>query len=390
MKKGEAMKSIPLYKMVLSAKAVKEVNDSLKSGWLSPGPKVAEFEKEICQLTQMKYGTAVGSATAGLQLVLETIGAEPGKEVITTPFTFVATVVAILATGATPVMADIDPSSLNIDPEEVFRKINNHTVAVMPVDIAGYPVNYTLLNKICTQMKLPLIADAAHSIGTLYKNKPVTKYVDAAVISFHATKNLICGEGGMVLSKHKGIIDAIKIMSRHGLTSTAYQRKQKNKWEYDAVYPGWKANMAELHAAVGLGQLSVFKKEQVQRKKLAEKYLSCLADVSEYLEVPHQEKEAQPGWHLFIIRLHLSRPKINRNQFIKLMAEAGVECGVHYKPIFELSYYSQLLDVKPQFLPNTVYAGKRVVTLPLYPTLTTGQVEYICDKITAIVKKHRR
>ena len=209
---------IPLYDVSLSPQAIKHANQTLKSGWLSPGPKVAAFEKAICELMQTRYAAPVSSATAGMELVLTAIGAQPGKEVVTTPFTFVGTVEAILAAGATPVFADINPHSLNIDPDEVYRKITHRTIAVMPVDLAGYPANYRMLKKICNTKSVPLIADAAHSIGAMYRNKPIAKHTDAAVISFYSTKNLTCGEGGIVVSKHQAVVEAIKLMARHGLT----------------------------------------------------------------------------------------------------------------------------------------------------------------------------
>ncbi|MFQ5453282.1 MAG: DegT/DnrJ/EryC1/StrS family aminotransferase [Candidatus Zixiibacteriota bacterium] len=379
---------IPLYNIKLSSNAINEVKDSLKTGWLSPGPKVTSFEKAICSLMQTRYGALVSSATAGLQLALTAVGVRPGKEVITTPFTFVATVEAIIAAGAKPVFADIDPHSLNIDPIGVSSKITNQTAAVMPLDLGGLPANYDMLRDICKVNLLYLIGDSAHSIGSLYKNKPVSKYSDAAVISFHATKNLICGEGGIVLSRHKKLIDRVRTLSQHGMTANAYQRKSAQKWEYDVINPGFKANMSEIHAAIGLGQLSVFDREQKKRRALAKRYLKNLADFSEHLETPIEEKYIQHGWHLFIIKLHFPRLKINRNSFIKRMSEYGIECGVHYKPVFELSYYKKALKLSSSSFPNAHNAWQRVVTLPLYPTLTFAQVDYISECIEKIVKKY--
>jgi len=390
MSKAKAKRTIPLYDIRLSPSAVKEVNKVLKSGWLSPGPKVAAFEKAVCKLMGTRYGAAVASATSGLELVLMAIGSQPGKEVVTTPFTFVGTIEAILGAGGTPVFADIDPRTLNIDPDEVFRKITHHTIAVMPVDIGGYPADYRMLKKICDTKRVPLIADAAHSIGSAFHGKPIPKHTDAAVISFHATKNLVCGEGGIVLSKHKAVIDAVQLMARHGLTHTAFQRRQAARWDYDAVYPGYKANMSELHAAIGLGQLKVFKQDQTKRRHLAQRYIKNLVGLSEYLELPAEEKGRQHGWHLFIIKLHLSRLRIQRDTFINRLADYGIECGVHFKPIFNLSYYQEILGETGQYLPNTTYAGRRVISLPLYPSLEAADVDYICECIAALVQKYGR
>ncbi|UCE23717.1 MAG: DegT/DnrJ/EryC1/StrS family aminotransferase [Candidatus Zixiibacteriota bacterium] len=390
MKKNKTLRRVPLHDIKLSGQAIKHANETLKSGWLSPGPKVAAFEKALCEMMRTRYGAAVASATAGLELVLTSIGAQPGKEVVTTPLTFVGTIEAILSAGATPVFADIDPQSLNIDPDEVFRKITHHTIAVMPVDIAGYPADYRVLKKICDTKSVPLIADAAHSVGSAYRGKPIPGHTDAAVISFHATKNLTCGEGGMVLSKHKAIIDAVRIMSRHGLTSSAYQRKKAARWDYDAMYPGYKANMSEVHAAIGLGQLSVFQSDQEKRRRLAGRYMTGLSGLTEYIELPPQEKHCRHGWHLFIIKLRLSRLRIKRDTFIEKLAGYGVECGVHYKPIFELSYYREILGETGQYLPNATYAGRRIVTLPLYPGLKMTDVNYVCECIAKVIKQYGR
>lgn len=390
MAKTKTQRRIPLYDIRLSAAAIKNATDTLKSGWLSPGPKVAAFEQAICWMMQARYAAAVASATAGMELTLLAIGAEPGKEVVTTPFTFVGTIEAIMSTGATIVFGDINPHTLNIDPDEVYRKVTHHTIAVMPVDLGGYPANYRMLKKICDTKQVPLISDSAHSIGARYYGKPVNKYTDASVISFHATKNLICGEGGIVLSKHKAVVEAVRLMARHGLTSNAFQRKKSAAWEYDAVFPGFKANMSEVHAAIGLGQVSVFEKEQKQREKLAARYLKNLSGLAEYIELPVPEQNHQHGWYLFIIRLHLSRLRIKRHTFIRKMAERGVECGVHYKPVFDLTYYRQVLGVTEQYLPNAAYAGRRVVTLPLYPGLTPGDVDYVCECVADTLARFGR
>lgn len=225
-KQKSKSRKIPLYDLKISVAARREVADSLASGWLSSGPKTSAFEKAIADLLHTRHAAAVNSCTVGLQILLGAIGAGRGKQVITTPFTFAATVEAIMATGATPVFADIDPRTLNIDAEEVARKVTSKTVAIVPVDIGGYPANYAKMKRVAKQCSVSLIADAAHSIGTTYKGKTISQLVDAAVYSFHATKNLTCGEGGMVVSRHKDLIAAVKLISSHGMTSGAYQRKK--------------------------------------------------------------------------------------------------------------------------------------------------------------------
>lgn len=383
-------KNIPLFDLKLSPKTKKEVAEVLNDGWLTPGPRVKAFEKEIAGLLGVKNTVAVNSGTSGLQLALEATGAGPGREIITTPFTFVATIEAIVQTGARPVFADIDPHTLNIDPDEAVRKISDNTHAIMPVDIAGYPADYKMLNQICDTHSLILLADAAHSIGASYGKRSIPKMCDVAVFSFYSTKNLTCGEGGIVVSRHKILTDNVRLLTRHGLTSGTLDRKSSGRWEYDAITIGHKANMSELHAAVGLGQLDSFEKDQAIRAKLAERYNKNLTGMEDLLEVPHTAKGYHHGWHLYIIKLHLSRLRINRNRFIAAMAHKGIECGVHYKPIFELSYYHDKFDLSAQHFPNAAYAGQRVVSLPLYPGMKMTDVDIVCKAVEKLLRQNAR
>ncbi len=383
-------KKIPLYDISLSKQAKTNVSEVLDSGWLSPGKMTSQFEDKVLELTSSPYGVSVSSATDGLQSVLIALGVGYGDEVITSPFTFVATIEPIIAVGATPVFADINLNSLNIDHQDIFRKLRLETKAIITVDIAGYPCNYDAINKICEEYKLPLIADSAHAIGSAYQGKAIVHHVDASVISFHATKNLICGEGGIVLTQHQMIADAVRILSRHGMTSTASERKEKNSWEYDIASPGLKANMSELHAAVGLGQMTVFDKEQHKRKNIAERYLKNLSTLSDFIRLPKTDDSSEHGWHLFILKLNLSTLTIDRDEFIREMGKQKIECGVHYKPIFEFSYYQKAFEIIPEEYPQTVAAWKSVVTLPLYPSLTLQDVDLVCNSIKTILKKYKK
>jgi dTDP-4-amino-4,6-dideoxygalactose transaminase len=230
-----------------------------------------------------------------------------------------------------------------------------------------------------------LISDASHSLGALFGGKSVPQLADAAVFSFHATKNLTCGEGGMVVSRDKSLVERVRSLSLHGITASAYDRRRAGSWAYDVTDLGFKANLSEVHAAVGLGNLEQFERNQAKRKRLAERYIQNLAELSEFVELPPAAKQIEPTWHLFIIKLHLSRLKIDRNEFIRLMARRGIGCGVHYIPIFEFSFYRNL-GLSGETLRHAVYAGRRVVSLPLYPGLRLSDVDYVCEAIAGIVK----
>ena len=383
-------KKIPLFDIKLSARAKREVAQTLESGWLTSGPKVVAFEKAVATYLEVRYAAAVNSCTAGLQLVLRALGIGRGKEVITSPFTFVATAEAILSVGARPIFADISPTTLNIDPDEVARKMSVRTVAILPVDVAGCPADYEALNRLCDGGKLPLIADAAHSFGATVGDRSIARMADAAVYSFYSTKNLTAGEGGMVVSRHKDLIHVVRTLARHGLTSDAHIRKTAGKQGYDALGLGLKANMSDVHAAIGLGQLTVFDRDQARRGRLAKRYSRNLADLDELVQLPEVTPPNRHAWHMFIIKLHLSKLKIDRDQFIRAMARRGIECGVHFKPVFDLSYYRESLGLSQQFFPNATYAGRRVVTLPLYPSLSPGDVDRVCEAVRDILSAKRR
>jgi dTDP-4-amino-4,6-dideoxygalactose transaminase len=384
-----AGKHIALFDLKLPAESIRLVNEVLKSGWLNTGPKVAQFEKSVASMVSVRYAVAVNSATAGLQLALESLGVGPGREVITTPFTFAATAASIIRTGAMPVFADIDPVTLNIDPDEVARKFTPRTACVLPVDVAGHPADYPELADICDRRHIALVADAAHSLGALIGRSSVARVADAAVHSFQATKNLTTADGGMVVTRHKIVADRVRLLSQHAMTSNAYQRQKSRRWAYDVLAPGLKANLTDVHAAIGLGQLASFEKNQQCREKIAERYCRNLADLSDFVATPEVRDGYRHAWHLFIVRLHLSRLRIGQARFIALMAQAGVECGVHYRPLFEMSFYRGI-GFTSQYFPNAAYAGKRVVTLPLYPGLKTPQIDHVCDAIRQIITRYRR
>jgi dTDP-4-amino-4,6-dideoxygalactose transaminase len=383
-----SIRHIPLFDLKLSRQTVRQVRQTLESGWLTTGSKTGEFEKRIAAMLGVRYAAALSSGTAGLYLVLQSIGAA-GREVITTPFTFIATVETIFQTGAVPIFADIDPETLTIDPDEVLRKITEKTACILAVDIAGHPVDYDRLQKVASEFSIPLISDASHAFGATYRGKSIPKFSDAAVYSFHATKNLTCGEGGAVVSKFKPLVEKIRLLSRHAMTAGAYQRRRKGIWKYDVVDLGYKGNLSDVHASIGLGELERFGKNQMKREQIARRYVKNLMRLSDFLWLPVTWRHVAHAWHLFIIRLQVSRLSIDRNQFIALMAERGIECGVHYRPIYDLKFYKQM-GLSGRIFPNVTYAARRVVSLPIYPELRMGDVDYICEAVADVVKSHRR
>ncbi len=383
-------RKIRLFDIKLSNATKKEVNDVLSSGWLSTGSRVAEFERQLSKILNVPYVAAVSSGTAALHLALESVGDFKEAEIISTPFTFVATVEAIMLVGAKVVLADIDSETLNISAEDTARKISKKTKAIVPVDIAGCPADYSGLRKLCRARSLKLISDSAHALGTEYKGKTMPELADVSTYSFYPTKNITSAEGGAVASKNKKLIEKVRLLSRHGLTGNAFERQKSGAWSYDVPVFGYKANLSDIHAAIGIGQLKNFEKSQQRKEKLANRYLANLNQYSEFVRLPLVKKGIKHSWHLFIIQLNLSGLRIDRNQFIAEMSKRAVECGVHYQPIFELSFYRKTLNLKASDFPNTAKAGKSVVTLPLHTLLKMSDVDYVCECLTDILSRNRR
>ena len=390
MSQRKIKKTIQLFDIKLSSAAKKEVNNVMASGWLSTGSRVAEFESQLSKILKVPYVAALSSGTAALHLALEAVGDLKNTEIITTPFTFVATVEAIIMAGAKVVMADIDSNTLNISAEAAARKIRKKTKAIVPVDIAGLPADYSALKKLSNAHSLKLISDSAHALGSKYKNKTMPELADVSVYSFYPTKNVTSAEVGAVASKNKKLIEKVRLLSRHGLSTNAFQRQKSGGWGYDVATFGYKANMSDIHAALGIGELKNFEKNQQKRKKLANRYLQNLSQLADFIKLPPAAAEICHSWHLFIIQLDLNRLKIDRNKVIAEMSKLGVQCGVHYQPIFELSYYRQALNLKASDFPNAARAGKAVVSLPLHTLLTMSDIDYVCECLSHVLNRNRR
>ena len=301
---------VPFFRLKLSSVEEREVMKVLRSGWVTTGPAVREFEDRVKKISGARYAVAVSSCTAGLHLALEALDIGPDDEVITTPFTMAATIEAILYCGATPIFADIDPITLNIDPNQIENKISSKTRAIIPVDIAGLPCDYDRLKKLARKDNLFIIEDAAHSLGAEFRGNPVGSLVDMTAFSFYSTKNITTGEGGMVVTNQKRIADKIRRLSLHGMTSSGWKRYSGGGWKYDIIDLGYKYNLSDLAAGLGLGQLERFNAFREKREKLAERYFLGLQDLKEYVELPRVDGKLRHAWHLFIIRSFLKNGRL--------------------------------------------------------------------------------
>lgn len=366
---------------------IAEVVDSLKSGWLTTGPKTKRFEQDFAEfLGEDIEAIAVNSATSGLHLALEALGIGPGDEVITTPYTFTATAEVIRYLGANPVFVDIDPETLNIDPAKIEVAITPHTRAIIPVHLAGLACDMASILKIARQHDLKVAEDAAHALPTTYQGKLIGSLEsDATIYSFYATKPLATGEGGMLVTRNREIAARCRVMRLHGISRDAFDRYSSIKpaWHYEVIAPGFKYNMTDIAASLGIHQLKKTWTLQQKRAKIAKRYNEELADLPLLLP-PSPLGSDTHSWHLYIIRLDDSS-KISRNAFIEQMSAKGIGCSVHYIPLHLHPYWRDTYHLQPDDFPCALSAYERAVSLPIYPKMTEADQERVIQSVKEIL-----
>ena len=313
---------IPFHRPSIGEEEIAEVVSTLRSGWLTTGPRAAQFEREFAAYTESPHAVAVNSATAGLHIALAALGIGPGHEVITTPMTFCATVQAILHVGATPVLADIGPNG-NIDPEQIERRITDRTRVIIPVHLAGLPCDMKRIWALAAKRGIHVIEDAAHAAGAFYDGRPIGagsdadgEASDACVFSFYATKNLTTGEGGMITTHHTHFSETLRMFSLHGVSRDAWDRySDLGHWSYDVLAHGFKYNMSDIQAAIGIHQLRKLDQFIDRRTRLAAMYNTAFAGIDE-LELPPDDASCRHAWHLYILRLNLRKLSIGRDELL--------------------------------------------------------------------------
>ena len=371
----------------ISKNEIAEVVDSLKSGWIGTGPKVSRFEEDFRRYKKAPFSCAVNSCTAALHLSLLAAGIGTGDEVITTAMTFCATVNAIIHSGATPVLADCDPQSRCILPSEIKKKITPRTKAVVVVHFAGNVCDMDAISSICRQHKLKLIEDCAHSIESTYKGKPVGTFGDFGCFSFYVTKNVVTGEGGMVLTKKKKDAGKIRILSLHGMSKDAWKRFSDRGYKHYKVFAaGFKYNLTDLQAAIGIHQLARVDKNWIKRKKIWEFYQKELKGLP--LILPAEPKDIiKHSYHLYCVCVDEKNAGLKRDDFLQAMYSAGIGTGVHYESVTSHPYYRNTFGWKSGDYPNSYAIGKQTVSLPLSPKLNSEDIARIVLAVKRILKK---
>jgi dTDP-4-amino-4,6-dideoxygalactose transaminase len=372
---------------VIGDQEIEEVVKTLKSGWIGTGPKVAAFESAVKAYKGAPHAAAVNSCTAALHLSMLAAGIGSGDEVITTPLTFCATINAILHAGATPVLADVDPVSMNIDPQEIKRRLTPRTKAIVPVHFAGRPCQMDEIMGIASSHKLTVIEDCAHAIETEYKGVKAGTFGDFGCLSFYVTKNITTAEGGMVLAKREEDIARIKILALHGMTKDAWKRFSDEGYKhYQVVEAGFKYNMIDLQAAIGLHQLNNVESYWVRRHELWGRYSCAFQNLPFTIPSPVPD-DCRHGYHLFTLRIAKERCGICRDDFLGEMTANNIGVGVHYLSAAEHPYYQSRFGWKPEDFPHSMQIGRETVSLPLSAKLTDEDVEDVIAAVRSIMRR---
>lgn len=378
---------IPFAKPSIGEDEIAEVSDSLRKGWVTTGPKAKRFETDFARyIGDGVEAVALNSATAGLHLALEALGISEDDEVITTPYTFTATAEVVRYLGADPVFVDIDPATLNIDVDSIEAAITEKTRAILPVHFAGLSCNMDEILAIARKHDLKVVEDAAHALPGRYKQQLIgTLESDATVFSFYANKTITTGEGGMLVTRNGGLAERCRAMRLHGINRDVFARYASDKpsWFYEVIAPGYKYNLTDIAASIGIHQLKKADLFQQQRERQAAVYLRELAALP--LRMPAVPPQGwQHSWHLFVIRLTGDAP-VGRNEFIEKMAQQNIGCSVHFIPLHIQPYWRDRYNFKPDDFPRAREAYEGAVSLPLYPRMTAAEQQRVIDAIRSIL-----
>lgn len=368
---------------------IEEVVACLRSGWLGTGPRTAKFERDFAAFrgVQEPQVAAVNSCTAALHVSMLSAGIELGSEVITTPLTFCATVNAILHAGLVPVLADVDASTQNIDPAAIEAAITPRTRAILPVHFAGRPCAMDQIMAIARKHNLVVIEDCAHAVEAEFRGQPLGTFGDFGCYSFYVTKNIVTGEGGMILGRSAEQVARARVLALHGMSKDAWHRFGDQGYKhYQVVECGFKYNMTDLQAALGLHQLARVEQNWLRRRSIWERYDQAFSDLP--LTLPAAvPADMRHGHHLYTVMVDASRCGMERDQFLEAMNAAGIGTGVHYLSIPEHPYYQQRFDWRPERWPNAMKLGRQTVSLPLSPAMSDGDVERVVGEVRRLFKR---
>ena len=381
---------VPFHVPDIGPEEIESVVETLRSGWLTTGPKVKRLEQDFAHHVGASHAVAVNSGTAALHLALDAIGIRENDEVIIPTMTFTATAEVIIYFKARPILVDCEPNTINIDVEQIESKITPRTKAIIPVHMAGQPCDMAAIMEIARRYNLKVIEDAAHALPARYKGKMVGAVGDITCFSFYATKTITTGEGGIATTGNNEWADRMRMMSLHGISKDAWNRySSEGSWYYEVLFPGYKYNMTDIAAALGIEQLKKCDQFWQKRRAIAALYNDGLADLSE-IQRPVCQSHVQHAWHLYVIQLQLERLRINRSEFIEALKKENIGASVHFIPLHLHPYYRDNLKHEPNDFPNASAVFNQIISLPIYPRMTEEDVQRVIAAVRNIAKKYRR
>lgn len=374
----------------ISEAEIASVVDSLRSGWITTGPKTKEFERRFAEATGAPHAVMLNSCTAALHLALEALGIQPGDEVIVPTVTFAATAEVVRYLNATPVLVDVRAGDHNMDPAAFERAITPKTRAVIPVHFAGQPADMDEILAIARAHGLHVVDDSAHCFPGSYRGRPIGSLGDISCFSFYATKTITTAEGGAAVTANEDWADRMRIMSLHGISRDAWKRyTAEGSWYYEIVAPGYKYNMTDMAAALGLGQLSRAAEMRARRKDIADAYDRAFAGLGAF-EQMHHASDREHAHHLYVLKLRDGALAIDRDRFIVELKELGIGTSVHFIPLHLHPYYRENFGYKPGALPVAEDVYRRSVSLPIYTKMSDGDVGRVIDAVTGVARRHAR
>lgn len=370
---------IPYGKQTIDQDDIQAVVDVLKSDFLTTGPKIAEFEQTVADYVGAKYAVAISNGTSALHAACFAAGIGPGDEVITTPLTFAASANCVLYCGGTPVFADVDPKTYNIDPEDIRRKITDRTKAIIAVHLAGQPCDMDAIHSIAHEYGLIVIEDGAHALGSVYKGKKVGSLSDMTTFSFHPVKPITTGEGGMIVTDNEEFYKKMALFRSHGITrDDSMMTRNDGPWFYQQFDLGYNYRITDIQCALGCSQMKKLDRFLARRKEIVARYKEAFADCDNII-TPYQLSDTESGWHLYIVQVK----NCDRRQVFEAMREKGIGVNVHYIPVYMHPYYQEH-GYENVHCANAEEIYSHIISLPLYPGLTSEQQDYVIDTLKCL------
>lgn len=370
---------IPYGKQTIDQDDIQAVVDVLKSDFLTTGPKIAEFEQTVADYVGAKYAVAISNGTSALHAACFAAGIGPGDEVITTPLTFAASANCVLYCGGTPVFADVDPKTYNIDPEDIQRKITDRTKAIIAVHLAGQPCDMDAIHSIAREHGLIVIEDGAHALGSVYKGKKVGSMSDMTTFSFHPVKPITTGEGGMIVTDNEDFYKKMILFRSHGITrDDSMMTRNDGPWFYQQFDLGYNYRITDIQCALGCSQMKKLDRFLARRKEIVARYNEAFADCDNII-TPYQLSDTESGWHLYIVQVK----NCDRRQVFEAMREKGIGVNVHYIPVYMHPYYQEH-GYENVHCANAEEIYSHIISLPLYPGLTSEQQDYVIDTLKSL------